>query len=320
MRDSEPQLSANQNSTEETSNSRYLLGFLLLMCVSLIFGSSFPVMKEVVKTVSPTLQSAVRYAIAAIFFAPFLRNLNWPLVGNGVLIGITFFLAPTIVSHSLEDISASRGGFTFALSIVLVTLFELFLGKRISAIAILSAILAFAGIALISWQSGEPAIGDVWMIVAALLDSACIIAIERSLIVHPPIQLATVGFWTAAILGLVWSAPELADGWTAIEANLGGLLYLGIVATAFTFSLEIVAQQWVSGNEVAITRTLEPLSAAVFSFWFLGETFTLYDYLGSGMVLSAIVLLVLFKKKVSGDSPTNAPSIAKIEEQPNPQP
>ena len=109
--------------------------------------------------------------------------------------------------------------------------------------------------------------------------------------------------WIPAILGLIWSAPKLTDEWTAIVDNIGILLYLGVVAIAIITVMETTGQQWVPGNEVAICRTIEPLSAALLSFWLLGETFNRYDYFGSGMVLVAIILLVFFQRKDAGDSP-----------------
>ena len=76
--------------------------------------------------------------------------------------------------------------------------------------------------------------------------------------------------------------------------------------------MEIVAQQWVSGNEVAIVRTIEPLSAAFLSFWLLRETFNFYDYLGSGIVLSAIILLLVSQGRKLEDSISSALAKSQI--------
>jgi len=299
MNDPQSEPSANQNLPveAETTRLRYLLGFLFLAGVSLIFGSTFPVMKEVLSSLSPQLVTTCRYVIAAIVLCPLLSNLNQRLIRDGTIIGLLFFGASTLECVALEDLSASRAGFTFALSIVFVTLFEMVRGQPISPITIISAIVAFAGITLMSWHSGESLIADIWIVIAALSDSVYIIFIEQAVTIHSPLKLAAVSCWVPAILGLIWSAPELRDSWTAIADNIGGLLYLGIVAIAIATVMETTGQQWVPGNEVAILRTLEPLAAALLSFWLLGETFSPYDYWGAGMVLFAIVCLVVFKNK-----------------------
>jgi drug/metabolite transporter (DMT)-like permease len=299
MNNSTPESSSHSDQTqEETKRSRYLLGFVLLAGVSLILGSGFPIIKEVERDLSPQLITTSRYVIAALVLSPLLSNLNRLLIRDGTIIGLLFFALSLLECVALEDISASRGGFTFALSIIFITLLEILQGKSLPFASLYCAAMAFAGIALMSWQSGEPLIGSIWMILAAILDAAYIIVVEGAVRVHRPLQLAAVSCWIPAILGLIWSAPNLANEWTAITDNIWGLLYLGGVAIALATVLENIGQQWVPGNEVAIFRTLEPLAAAFLSFWLLGETFSLYDSLGAVMILSGIILLIFLK----GDS------------------
>ena len=38
--------------------------------------------------------------------------------------------------------------------------------------------------------------------------------------------------WLPAILGLIWSAPELSEKWEIVADNIWALLYLGVVAIA----------------------------------------------------------------------------------------
>jgi drug/metabolite transporter (DMT)-like permease len=68
------------------------------------------------------------------------------------------------------------------------------------------------------------------------------------------------------------------------------LLYLGLIGTAIAIWTQAVAQRKISAAETAIIYTLEPVFAAVFSFWLLGETLGLRGLLGACMVLSAMIL------------------------------
>lgn len=297
--------SSDRNQTQaETKGSQYILGFLLLAGASLIFGSSLPVMKDLTTSLSPQLLTTGRCTIGALVLSPLLFNLNKLLIRDGAILGSLFFGCCFIECVAMEGISASRAGFTFALSIVFVTLLEILQGKSISLVAVICGAAAFVGIALMSWQSEEPIVSSIWMIVATILDSAYLIIIERAVLVHPPLKLAAVSCWIPAIFGLIWSAPQLASEWTAVVDNIWGLVYVGAVAVAIAVMMETTAQQWVPGNEVAIFRTLEPISAALLSFWFLGETFNGYDYLGSAMVLVAVIWLALSKGRKREDSKT----------------
>ena len=78
-----------------------------------------------------------------------------------------------------------------------------------------------------------------------------------------------------------------------IQTNLNGIVYVSVICTAIFAYLETAAQRWVPANQVAILRTLEPLMAAGFSFWLLGETFNSIDFIGATMVLGAMILVVI---------------------------
>ena len=281
--------------------SNYLLGFALLVIGSLIFGSTFPVMKAVVSSeLSPQVLTTIRFTIGAVVLSPLLSNLNKSLIRYGIVIGLIFFGISLLEFLALEDLSASRAGVSFALGIVFVMFFDIFRGKSLSLFAIVSAMTAFSGIVLIGLQSGSPLINSVWIIIAALLDSAYIIIVERAVVVHSPLHLTAVSCWIPSILGSLLCFPEIVEEWSGVRGSIWGLLYLGIVAIAIATILETTGQKWVPSNEVAILRALEPLSAIALSFWFLGETFSGYDYIGSGMVLSSILLLILSTRSLKG--------------------
>ena len=113
---------------EKNKLSRYFLGFVLLVGVSLIFGSVFPIIKGIENNLSPQLLTTSRYGFAALVLSPLLSNLNRSLIRDGSIIGLLCFSVSLLSCTALEGISASRAGFTFALSIIFVTLLEIFLG------------------------------------------------------------------------------------------------------------------------------------------------------------------------------------------------
>ena len=46
-------------------------------------------------------------------------------------------------------------------------------------------------------------------------------------------------------------------------------------------------------SRASITATLEPVVAAVVAYFWWGETFTLMGYIGSALILGAVILMVL---------------------------
>lgn len=298
--------------TSAPENNRYILGVLLIILATLIYSSVFPITKGLISHVSKEVLMAVRFTISAVVFAPFLRNLNIRLVRDGAILGLLSFGNYVSAIFGLETFSANRGAFAFGLSVVFVMLFDLLLGKRIAPRAILGAVLAFNGIGVMFWGSGESLNGAGWLLLCALFNSVYLIAIQQFVQRHPTVQLVAVGLWVPAVASLLWAAPELTGHFEAIVAslgvNLGGLIYLVVVDTIVFTWLEMIGQRWVPATEVAILQTLEPLMTAIISFWLLGETFETHDFIGAGMVLAAMILVVTRPKVEESSSPVSVPT------------
>lgn len=162
-----------------TGNTRHVLGMLALVTVALILGSIPTAIKEAMIHFSPSEQIAIRFLLGAMILTPFVREFNLNLLRDGTILGVILFACFTCETIGLETISANRASFIYGLNVVFVTLFELLFRKRVSAWTLLASGLAFSGIAIMSWEGGEPLIGDLWLLSAALCDAGSIILLER---------------------------------------------------------------------------------------------------------------------------------------------
>ncbi|MBW4696185.1 MAG: DMT family transporter [Lyngbya sp. HA4199-MV5] len=265
-------------------------GILLLVATTLVWGTTFPVVKETVVSISPMALIAVRFLLAALVFLPWLRRINARLLRDGVLLGIAYLASYITLTIGVETISAGRAAFVLSLNVILVPLFGLFLGRRLKRMAVYAAGLAIAGIGIMSWEGGGLSIGDFWVMGGALSYAVYILLLEAATLRHPPLALSAVQLVLVAGVTTIWAAPAIVVEWDAIASHWGQLLYLGLVVTATTTITQAIAQQWVSAHETALLYTLEPVFAAIFSFWLLGEQFGVRGLLGAGLVLIAMVL------------------------------
>ena len=275
-----------------TESSRYALGILALVTFALIMGSIPTAIKEAMAHFSPSVQLAIRFAIGAIILVPFVREFNLKLLRDGTILGLIVFVCFACETIGLETISANRASFIFGLNVVFVTLFELLFSKRMSVRTLLASGLAFTGIAIMSWQGGEPLIGNLWLLGAALCDAGSIILLERFAPHHPSLSLTAIRIWVVAILGLLWAAPEITGQLEAFQENWGVLVYLGVVATAIAFWLSTIGLRRVPAYEAAVFVALEPVFGAIIAFFLLGETLSLRGFIGAAMVLSGMLLVV----------------------------
>lgn len=271
-------------------NTLNLQAVIMLVAITLIWGTTFPVIKNACDNLSPSVLIATRFTVAAVPFAMYLRNLNTQLLRDGVLLGLVLFASFATQATALETMCANKAAFIASLNAILVPLLGSLLGQRVRLRIFLAAGLALLGIGVMSWESGVLGIGELLMFGEAFIYAVYILMLEGATLRHPPLSLTAIQLWVIAVLSVVWAAPELVEQFQAVGQNFSALLYLGVVATAVTTWLQVVAQRQTSAHEVALFYTLEPVFSSVFSFWLLGEKFGGRGLVGAFLVLAAMVV------------------------------
>ena len=274
-------------STQDTLRVR---GIILFVLINIIWGTTFPLIKQTVGSLSPSVLIAVRFAVAALVFSVNLRRLNAVLLRDGLILGLLLFVCLATEIIALQNMHANRAGFIVSLSAILVPLLGLLLGRHLLLRTFLAAFLAVIGIGVMSWGGEAPGIGDLLMFGAAVFHAVYTLVVERVAQNHPPLSLTSVQLLVIAVLSVFWSNSELVQQLETIGKNWSVILYLGLVATAIAIWLQTLAQQWIRSDEVALLYTLEPIFSAIFSFWLLGEQLGVSGLIGATLVLSAMVI------------------------------
>ena len=90
---------------------------MLVLC-TVIWGGTFPAVKYALESCSPWLIVAMRFAIAGVLFALFLRgairNFNWQILSRGIILGLFFFAGFGLQTLGLQYTSPSRSAFRAA--------------------------------------------------------------------------------------------------------------------------------------------------------------------------------------------------------------
>ena len=264
-------------------------GILLLIITTAIWGTSFPLLKDALSILSPAAIIAIRFTVAAVAFAPWLRGLNAQLVWDGVLLGAIYFAETSTALIGLETISANRSAFIISLNVILVPLLGSLLGQRLPARVLFAGGLAIVGIGVVSWEGGGLNKGDFLTFGCAVGIAVYILMLQSVTLRHPTLPLVAIQLLVMALLGIIWATPQVVEQAGEIASNFSTLLYLGLVVTATPIWTQAMAQRWVSAHEAALLYTLEPVFAAIFSFWLLGEQLGARGLVGAGLVLAAIV-------------------------------
>jgi drug/metabolite transporter (DMT)-like permease len=272
-----------------TDKNSHTQGVLLLILTTLIWGTSFPLLKQTIESLSPAVLIAIRFTIAALLFSPWLRQLNARLIRDGGLLGLLYFGECVCTLIGLETVSASQAAFIISLNVILVPLLGWLLGRRLSIRVLAAAGIAFSGIGVMAWKGGLQT-GNWWILCSAVGCALYILLLEKTTRRHPTLPLTAIQLCVMAILGMGWALPQMMGQGAAILQHFPILLYLGLVVTAIPILTQTFAQRWVSAHQAALLYTLEPVFATVFSVWLIGEAFGIRDWIGAGMILSAMVL------------------------------
>lgn len=268
---------------------------LMLMAVTLFWGSSYLFMKMGLGTLGEfnliALRFGLAFVLAALLFRKRLRSVDARTMKYGALLGFLLLGVFTCITFGLKTTTTSNAGFLVALTVVFVPLLEvLIFKKRVAPPQIFGAILAICGIGLLTLNGSlQVRPGDLLCILSAVFYAVQILvtgrAVESSDSLNIGIlQLGFAGGY-AFILSAIFETPSLPStlpGWTAILA-------LGIFCSACGFILQPVAQKYTTPTRTGLIFALEPVFAAFFGYWFVHEQLSLQGYAGAALVLLGIL-------------------------------
>ena len=197
----------------------------------------------------------------------------------------------------------SKNAFLTAFNVVLVPFIgALFFRRKVTAPAIIGALLSISGIAVISLNDFHGInFGDLLTLVCALFFALQIIFTNRFVLGENIYALTTIQMGTAAVLGVIVS---LARGeFTLPSAGEGyySILYLGVISTMLAFLVQTASQQFTKETETAIILSMEAVFGMVASALFLKEAITLRMLIGAALILAGVLVVELKPQKAMTD-------------------
>jgi drug/metabolite transporter (DMT)-like permease len=279
----------------DSRSPRHWRGVLILLFVTALWGTTFVVIKQAVGTMSPSVLILGRFGLAAVVLTPFaLRARGRPVWFAGFQLGLWLWLGYVTQAQGLVYTTASRSAFITAVSVVLVPVVAGLLGRRFGWPTWASAGLAFAGVALLSYDGTPPNIGDAWTLVTAITYAAYIVRLEAYAHRFKPMELTATQIWGVVPFALAWVAVDTWAGSVSWSLGAAGpwaaVVYLALVATVLTTWLMTVGQREVIAPEAAVIYSTEPLWASLFAFVLLGERFGPRGVVGAGLILTALIV------------------------------
>jgi drug/metabolite transporter (DMT)-like permease len=275
--------------------SKNIAANLGLFYAAAIWGSTFFIVKDSLRFISPTMLVGCRFTLAAAILAVYLLYKKRPLFRNlkqGLFMGIFLWLLYITQTIGLKITTASNSGFITGLFVAFVPIFAFLLyRKKPTYFGLAAVVLSLFGLWLLSGGLKELNVGDILTLGAAVTYAIHILLADRYLKsgADPYVlcfqQFAFVGIVSLA-LGVFESAPLIPQ----ISSVIGIILFLAIFPTLSAFVIQLVAQKFVSPLRVSLIFAFEPVFAALFAWTAGGELFRPERALGGLLIFVAMIV------------------------------
>jgi drug/metabolite transporter (DMT)-like permease len=272
-----------------------------LLLITAIWGTTFPILRVSLQTLSPYDIIALRFTIAAVVLAAIywrrLLRSGRVAIWDGVRTGLFMVAGYLTQAIGLTTTSAPRSAFLTGIAVIIVPLVS-FLVLR-SGPGIGEAIgvgLAFLGLGFFYADAGLMLrSGDLWTLAGAAAFASQVVYTNIAARRSDPFAVSALQAVVAAGVGWIFvgargglSVPLRAIPW-------GTVLYLGVIATAFILAL----QTWALGKtrpvRAGVIYSLEPVFAAIVAMTFFAERMSAREVLGSVAILAGVLVAELKK-------------------------
>ena len=273
------------------------LGKLLILLATIIWGSSFVVLKNTLDTIPTEFLLGFRFFLAAVLlsavFYQMWREFNLSDLRRGLLLGLLLLGAYYSQTLGLTDTTPGKNAFLTATYCAIVPFLYWAVDKlRPDRYNISAALLCLLGIGMVAITSGfSMRLGDSLTLVGAMFYAAHIVALAKFTRGHNPLLLTTVQFFTCGIINWILQlfvvkqpVPELT------AANISALLYLTILCSAVALTFQSYGQKYTEPATAAILLSLESVFGVIFSIIFYHEAITLRMYCGFGLIFLAVII------------------------------
>lgn len=259
----------------------------MLLTVTAVWGWTFVLVKDAV-TQYPTLPFLqVRFALALVVMAVVVHRLpSRRELRVGAVIGVVLAAGYLTQTAGLAITSPGNAGLITGLFVVLTPLINRVFGAPIRWWTWTATFISLAGLVLLTGGLSGMSVGDVLVLVCAVLFAVHIVLLGRWSPGTSSAPLAMVQMAACALLfsaGGTWSLrPPGGSVWFAVVVT-------GLFASAFGYFIQTWAQAHISANRTALTLATEPAWALVAAVVLAGQRFGLLQALGAALLLVAIV-------------------------------
>lgn len=275
-----------------------------MLVVSLIWGTTFVVVKDALNDIGPFWFIGLRFIIA-FFTLAIVTRLGFRSIGSatwysGAVLGLFLFIGYASQTIGLKYTTATNAGFITGVSVVLVPIIYSILTRHWPAFStIVTVATAITGLFLLSFQYSYTrlASGDLLIMICALGFSLHIVYVDRYSHKHNPVAITAVQILLVGILSIIIGMA--LEPWPVVFTYRAGaaIVVTSIFATALAFLVQNFMQKYSTPTRFAIVLTTEPIFTALTAYIWAGETLSRQGLAGGGIIILSMIISILTRKE-----------------------
>ena len=272
---------------------------IVLFTVALSWGTTFVIVQDAIKDMPVFAFLFLRFFLSFIVMALLslrqIKQFNKSLVSSGIFLGTLFFLGYATQTYGLIYTKSSIVAFITGLNVVIVPIvIYLFFKQKVNIYSIIGAIVATIGLWLLTGADGLNSFGrgEFYSLLCATFFAIHIAYTAKLSKRHNIFLLVSIELLTVAILSLF--ASLAVDPFTLPKeysyAIIIALIITVLFATVYALFMQTYMQQFTTPAKTAIIFTMEPASAAIFSYFYAHEILNTTQVIGGIIMITAMLI------------------------------
>ena len=276
--------------------TRGVVARLALILSTVIWGSSFLIMKNTLDSLHTFSLLAIRFSgaclLLAVVFWGKVKQMRRQDLWHGFVMGTLLFIAYTVQTFGLDGTTPGKNAFLTAAYCIFVPFFYwLFSGHRPDRYNVIAAVLCIAGIGCVSLDGTltiQP--GDFLSALCGVFYALHILATARFTKNGDAFLLTVLQFFFAGVWGWVLTALFRVFPSSLPMESVFSLGYLCVFATGVALLCQSFGQKYTSPSSAALLLSLEAVFGVLFSLAFRQENLSVQLIIGFVLIFISILI------------------------------